>query len=77
MCRTVGHVRKDATMDVPKHIMDHYRDIKLSADIMHVNGVPFFVAILQHIKHIAIVPMKKKNQETMLTNKHNQDQGRV
>ena len=65
--RTEGHVREDATMDVPKYIMDRYRNSTLSADIMHVNGVPFFVAISQHIKHIAIVPMKKKNQATMLT----------
>ena len=67
MCRTVGHVREDATTDVPRYIMDRYRDITLSEDIMHVNGVPFFVAISRHIKHIAIVPMKKKNQAIMLT----------
>jgi len=39
--RTVGHVREDATMDVPKYIMVRYRDITLSADIMDVNGSHF------------------------------------
>ena len=63
----VGHVSEDTSMDVPAYIMDRYRNITLSADIMHVNGVPFFVVISCHIKHIAIVPTKIKNQETMLT----------
>ena len=54
-------------MDVSEYIMDWYRNITLSAGIMHVNRMPFFVAISCHIMHIAIVPMIKENQATMLT----------
>ena len=41
--------------------------MKLSADIMHINGVSFLVAISRHIKHVSIIPIKKQNQETMLS----------
>ena len=64
--KTEKHVRADATMDVPKHIMDMYSNISFSADIMFVNGVAFFVAISRHINHIEVIPIQKKNQNTMI-----------
>ena len=57
--KTEKHAREDGTMDVPKHIMDLYSNISLSADIMFVNGVAFFVVISRHINHIAVIPIKK------------------
>ena len=60
------HVREDANLDVPAYIMDQYHDIMLSIDIMRVNSISFFVAISRHIKHIAVVPINKKDHQTML-----------
>ena len=47
-------------------VMDRYINVSLSADVMFVNGVAFFVAISRHINHIAVIPIKKRNQRTML-----------
>ena len=38
----------------------------LCADVMHVNGIPFFVAISRHIKHITATACKSMNKGTML-----------
>ena len=65
--KTENHVREDSVMDVPKYIMDRYRDVTLSADIMHINGVSFFVAISRHIKHVSIIPISKRNRLSMLS----------
>ena len=60
------HVREDANLDVPAYIMDRYRDVTLSIDIMHVNGILFFIGISRHIKHIVVVPINKKDHQSML-----------
>ena len=39
----------------------------LSVDIMHVNGVSFFVAISRRIMHVSIIPIKKRNYNTLLS----------
>ena len=54
-------------MEVPRSIMDRYRNVTLSADIMHINGISFFVAISRQIKHVSIIPIRKRNHETMLS----------
>ncbi|KAL7493808.1 hypothetical protein ACHAWT_003568, partial [Skeletonema menzelii] len=36
--------------EIPPQIMDHYRDVTLSADIMKVTGIPFLTTISRHIK---------------------------
>jgi hypothetical protein len=36
--------------DVPSSILERYRDVTVSADIMKVNGVSFFMSISRHIK---------------------------
>ena len=53
-------------MDVPAYILDRYSNISLSADIMYVNGVAFFVVISRHINHISVIPIQKRNYKTML-----------
>ena len=46
--------------------MDRYRNVILSAYIMHINGVSFSVAISRLIKHVSIIPIKKQNYDTLL-----------
>jgi len=47
--------------------MDRYRNVTFFVDIMHTNGVSFFVAISRHIKHVSIIPIRKRNHDTMLS----------
>ena len=37
------------SMPVPTTILDYYKDVELSIDVMHVNKVPFLVSISEHI----------------------------
>jgi hypothetical protein len=37
-------------VDIPSHIMNHYREVVLGGDIMFVNRVAFFVTISRNIK---------------------------
>ncbi len=36
--------------DIPLPIMQHYKDVTLSADVMKVTGIPFLMTISKHIK---------------------------
>ena len=36
---------------VPKHIQDHYQEIILAIDIMHVNQIPFLIPTSRHIHY--------------------------
>ena len=66
--RTEEQVREDALMDVPQYILDRYsKNVAICADVMYVNGIPFFIAISKHIKHISVVSSKSMNKETMLS----------
>ena len=42
---TVDHIMQQC----PPTIIEQYGNIMLSADIMHVNGIPFFVTRSRHI----------------------------
>ena len=35
--------------NIPSQIMQQYRDVTLSVDIMKVNNIPFFMTIYKHI----------------------------
>jgi hypothetical protein len=37
------------SMPVPTTVLDYYKDVELSIDVMHVNKVPFLVSISEHI----------------------------
>ena len=37
-------------IEIPRHIMEHYKNVTLSVDIMKVTGIPFLMTISQHIK---------------------------
>jgi len=65
--KTEQHVKEDALMDIPQYILDIYSsNVTLCADIMFVNGVPFFIAISRHLKHLLVVPAKIMNKATQL-----------
>ena len=66
VCKPEKHIREDVTMYMPPYIMDRYSNISLSAHIMYVHGVAFFMAILRHIKHISVIPIQKRNYNTIL-----------
>ena len=36
---------------VPKHVQDHYQEIILAIDIMHVNQIPFLITASRHIHY--------------------------
>ena len=36
---------------VPKHIQDHYQEIILAINIMHVNQIPFLITFSRHIHY--------------------------
>ena len=56
---TVGQV----TQQCPNTIIEQYGNITLSADIMHVNGIPFFVTRSRHI-HFGTVDVLSSLQAT-------------
>ena len=51
------------TQQCPPKIIEEYGDITLSADIMHVNGIPFFVTQSRHI-HFGTVDVLPSLQAT-------------
>ena len=56
---TVDHI----TQQCPPKIIEEYGDITLSADVMHVNGIPFFVTRSRHI-HFGTVDVLPTLQAT-------------
>jgi hypothetical protein len=45
-----GAKRVDMSMvDVPAHVLTHYRDITMGGDIMFVNKIPFFMTISRYL----------------------------
>jgi hypothetical protein len=51
--------------DLPHDIMSTYRDITLSADIMYVNKIPFFVTISRHVHFSTVEMLYNRTAETM------------
>ncbi|OEU17119.1 hypothetical protein FRACYDRAFT_237529 [Fragilariopsis cylindrus CCMP1102] len=46
------------SMPVPPTILDYYKDVELSVDIMHVNKVPFLVSISEHIHYGTVTALE-------------------
>lgn len=44
-----GSAIRAESVSIPSHTMDFYRDVVVSADIMKVNGVAFFVSISRNL----------------------------
>ena len=51
---------------IPPSLMGQYRHVMLGADIMHVNGIPFFVTVSNHIKFGTIEPLINRKQEVLV-----------
>ena len=55
---------KQPDMDVVlKHIQDHYKEITLAIDIMHVKQIPFLITTSRHIHYYmaSILPLMNGN----------------
>ena len=51
---------------IPPSLMGQYRHVMLGADIMHVNGIPFFLTVSRHIKFGTIEPLINRKQEVLV-----------
>jgi Reverse transcriptase (RNA-dependent DNA polymerase) len=51
---------------LPPSIKDHYKDVTLCADLMYVNGIPFFITITRHIRFGTIEAIPNRKQATLL-----------
>lgn len=51
---------------LPRKVHERYREVTIAADIMHVNGIMFFVSISRHIKLGIIEVLENKNMATVL-----------
>ena len=54
-------------VDIPSHIMSHYREVTLCGDIMFVNRVAFFVTISRHLKFCTAEMLVNQQAKTILT----------
>ena len=41
-------------VEVPRTIINHYRNVELSADVLHVNKIPFLATLSRHIHYTTI-----------------------
>jgi hypothetical protein len=67
--KTVRRRRSEVSTDlvpVPRQVMNHYNQLIISMDIMHVNGVPFLTTICKHIHYGTATPIPDMSAETML-----------
>jgi len=49
---------------VPKHIMKHYKNVTLGADVFYVNGMPFFLTKSKHLQFYTVQALKDLKSET-------------
>ena len=52
--RTQPEAVSDRIIEVPKAVMDYYKDVELSADVLHVNKVPFLATLSKHIHYTTV-----------------------
>ena len=52
--RTQPEAVTEQLVDVPTTIMDYYRNVELSIDVMHMNQVPFLVSVSKHIHYATV-----------------------
>jgi hypothetical protein len=59
--RTGPKVNDEKQESLPATMLSQYREVTLSADIMHVNKIPFLVTVSKHIKFITVeaIPNRK------------------
>ena len=64
--RPEEHVRV-AIKSLPQHITDKYMEVSLSADIMFVNGVRFFMTIARHLQFATCEMIGDARTETLVS----------
>ena len=57
-------VDENTFVDIP--IPDRYRDVTMSMDVLHVNGVPLLATISRHIRFGTITALKSLTSESLL-----------
>jgi hypothetical protein len=60
-----GILRAVNNHNIPKSIMEHYRDLTLCIDIMFVNKIPFFMSISRNIRFITGEVLNNRKQPTL------------
>ena len=63
--RQVPHVREDI-LPVPDSVLKNYREITLSVDVFHVNGVRFLVTISRHLSFRTVRALNNMRKSTLL-----------
>jgi hypothetical protein len=51
---------------LPPTVHERYREVTLCADVMHVNGIPFFVSISRHLKFGTIEAISNQRLQTIV-----------
>ena len=64
--RPEDHVQVEVT-PLPSNIMEKYLNVTLSADIMFVNGVRFFMTIARHIQFATCKMISDARTNTLVT----------
>ena len=52
-------------MELPSSILEYYRDVELSVDVMHVNRLPFLVSISKKIHYSTVDALDNMKTVTM------------
>jgi hypothetical protein len=52
--------------NLPKEIMEHYRDVALCVDIMFVNRIPFFMSISKKVRVITAEALNNRKQGSLI-----------
>ena len=62
------HISTDITYTpLPPTVHERYQVVTLCADVMHVNGLPFFISISRHLKFGTIEALPNQKQTTLVT----------
>jgi hypothetical protein len=61
------HVESRRVVAVPDHVTGHYQDITIAADVMFVNGIPFYITISRNIKFGTAEAIQNKKPTTIMT----------
>eukprot|EP00934_Nitzschia_sp_Nitz4_P001191 Nitzschia sp. Nitz4//scaffold483_size5322//2345//5042//NITZ4_009227-RA/size5322-augustus-gene-0.2-mRNA-1//-1//CDS//3329552882//1191//frame0 len=52
--------------NIPRQMYEHYRDVTICGDVMHVNGVPMLVTISRNIRFTTVSALKNLKTKTIV-----------
>ena len=61
--RKVHHVEPIKITNVPKTILDKYKEVIICCDLMHINGIGFLITISRHIMFATVSIIKNRQVE--------------